>query len=270
MLGTACMTFHYGIVLSTEKCFPVPLTSGCSGTGKTLALRCALALYGAHNKHVYQHCTLQYYTSWCSESSIPFGIDDPSHSKELGELMLSVFNGTMTGNITARRAIDLSHLQSSLPTSLFKIKPQGTCMHHNTYVNENEFQWLLVRHSNFIWNAHFFITIYAGAQGSSRSYQFWRQHLHLPLDLELLDLQWFHQALYSLSTLRSYSYVWKNHHSVRYVSRCNLEDWIANTLALVILETAMHPHEQLCGWRTGTLCSFWRPSNDMLGWSLLH
>lgn len=103
MLGTACMTFHYGIVLSTEKCFPVPLASGCSGTGKTLALRCALALYGAHNKHVYQHCTLQYYTSWCSESSIPFGIDDPSHSKELGELMLSVFNGTMTGNITARK-----------------------------------------------------------------------------------------------------------------------------------------------------------------------
>lgn len=103
MLGTACMTFHYGIVLSTEKCFPVPLASGCSGTGKTLALRCALALYGAHNKHVYQHCTLQYYTSRCSESSIPFGINDPSHSKELGELMLSVFNGTMTGNITARK-----------------------------------------------------------------------------------------------------------------------------------------------------------------------
>jgi len=100
MLGTACMTFHYGIVLSTKKCFPVPLTSGCSGTRKTLALRCALALYGAHNKHVYQHCTLQYYTSRCSESSIPFGIDEPSHSKELGELMLSVFNGTMTGNIT--------------------------------------------------------------------------------------------------------------------------------------------------------------------------
>lgn len=43
---------------------------------------------------------------------------------------------------------------------------------------------------------------------------------------------------------------------MRYVSRCNLEDWIANTLALVILETAMHPHEQLCGWKTGTLCSF--------------
>lgn len=140
----------------------------------------------------------------------------------------------------------------------------------HTYVNVNEFQWLLVRHSNFIWNAHFFITIYAGAQGSSRSYQFWWQHLHLPLDLELIDLQWFHQALYSLSTSRSYSYVWKNHQSVKYVSRCNLEDWIANSLALVILETAMHPHEQLCGWKTGTLCSFWRPSNNMFGWSLLH
>lgn len=134
MLGTACMTFHYGIVLSTKKCFPVPLASGCSGTWKTLALRCALALYGAHNKHVYQHCTLQYYTSRCSGSSIPFGIDDPSHSKELGELMLSVFNGTMTGNISREEAIDLSHLQSSLPTSLCKIKPQGTCMHHNTHM----------------------------------------------------------------------------------------------------------------------------------------
>ena len=100
MLGAACMTFHYSDILSVKKCCPVPLAFGSSGTGKTLALRCALALFGAHNQHMYQHCTLQYYTSCCSESLIPFGIDDPSHSKELGELLLSVFNGTKTANIS--------------------------------------------------------------------------------------------------------------------------------------------------------------------------
>lgn len=100
LLGAACMTFHYSDILSMKRCCPVPLAFGPSGTGKTLALRSALALFGAHNQHMYQHCTLQYYTSRCSESPIPFGIDDPSHSKELGELLLSFFNGTMTANIS--------------------------------------------------------------------------------------------------------------------------------------------------------------------------
>jgi len=140
MLGTVCMTFHYGIVLSTKKCFPVPLTSGCSGTRKTLALRCALALYGTHNKHVYQHCTLQYYTSRCSESSIPFGIDDPSHLKELGELMLSVFNGTMTGNITRG-----SHRPQSSPViadnySLQELRPQTPCL--SVSISHTTFKYL--------------------------------------------------------------------------------------------------------------------------------
>ena len=100
MIGAACMAFHYNIILSTKKYCPVPLAFGPSGTGKTIAIRSALALFGAHIQHMYQHCTLQYYTSRCAECSVPFGIDDPSHSNELGELMLSVFNGTKRANIS--------------------------------------------------------------------------------------------------------------------------------------------------------------------------
>lgn len=100
MLGAACMSFHYGLIMSVKKCCPVPLAVGPSGTGKTIALRCALALFGAQNQHIYQQCTLQYYSNRCAEASIPFGIDDPSHSNELGELLLSVFNGTKRANVS--------------------------------------------------------------------------------------------------------------------------------------------------------------------------
>ena len=99
MIGTACMAFHYKVIMSIKQFCPVPLAFGASGTGKTLALRCSLALFGAHNQHIFQHCTLQYYSSRCAECSIPFGIDDPTHSNELGELLLSVSNGTKRATV---------------------------------------------------------------------------------------------------------------------------------------------------------------------------
>jgi hypothetical protein len=83
MLGAACMAFHYNLIVSIKKCCPVTLGFRPSGTGKTISLRCALALFGVHNQHMFQQCTLQYYASRCSECTIPFGIDDPSHSNEL-------------------------------------------------------------------------------------------------------------------------------------------------------------------------------------------
>ena len=139
MLGAACMSFHYSTILSIKKCCPVPLAFGPSGTGKTLALRCALALFGAHNQHVFQHCTLQYYTSRCSGCPIPFGIDDPAHSKELGELMLSVFNGTKTGNITRG-----SHKPQTSPiiAANFYLQDKAT-----RYVHSSSSQYILLQHN---------------------------------------------------------------------------------------------------------------------------
>ena len=99
MIGAACMAFHYKVIMSIKQFCPVPLAFGASGTGKTLALRCSLALFGAHNQHMFQHCTLKYYSSRCAECSIPFGIDDPTHSNELGELLLSVSNGTKRATV---------------------------------------------------------------------------------------------------------------------------------------------------------------------------
>ena len=100
MLGAACMAFHYTQIQATKKCCGVAIAFGPSGTGKTLSLRSALALFGAHNMHLFQHCTLQYFAARCAECSIPFGIDDPTHTKELGELLLSIFGSTKTANIS--------------------------------------------------------------------------------------------------------------------------------------------------------------------------
>ena len=96
VLRTACMAFHYGIVIATKKSCGVPLAFGPSGTGKTMSLRCGLSLFGAHNQHMFQQGTLQFFSNRCT---VPFGIDDPSHSNDLAELLLSVFNGTKRANI---------------------------------------------------------------------------------------------------------------------------------------------------------------------------
>lgn len=100
MMGAACMAFHYNNIIATKKSCGVPLAFGPSGTGKTLSLRCALALFGAQKQHMFQQGTLQFFSNRCSECTIPFGIDDPSHSNELAELLLSIFNGTKRANIT--------------------------------------------------------------------------------------------------------------------------------------------------------------------------
>lgn len=100
VMGAACMAFHYGLVIATKKSCGVPLAFGPSGTGKTMSLRCGLALFGAHNQHMFQQGTLQFFSNRCSECTVPFGIDDPSHSNELAELLLSVFNGTKRANIS--------------------------------------------------------------------------------------------------------------------------------------------------------------------------
>ena len=99
VLGAACMAFHYGIVIATKKSCGVPLAFGPSGTGKTMSLRCGLSLFGAHNQHMFQQGTLQFFSNRCSECTVSFGIDDPSHSNDLAELLLSVFNGTKRANI---------------------------------------------------------------------------------------------------------------------------------------------------------------------------
>ena len=92
VMGAACMAFHYGIIINTKKSCGVPLAFGPSGTGKTMSLRCALALFGTHNQHMFQQGTLQFFANRCSESTVPFGIDDPSHSNELAEQYLMVLN----------------------------------------------------------------------------------------------------------------------------------------------------------------------------------
>ena len=88
------MSFHYGLILSTKKCCGVPLAYSPSGTGKTMSLRCGLALFGAHNQHIFQQGILQFFANRCSEST---GIDDPSYTNDLAELLLSV---TKRANIT--------------------------------------------------------------------------------------------------------------------------------------------------------------------------
>ena len=92
-LGASCMLFHYGTILKENLCCPVPLLCGGVGTGKSLALRCALSLYGAHTQAFFARGTKEKYLLHLANSSIPIGIDDPQSNKSLGELIVEIYSG---------------------------------------------------------------------------------------------------------------------------------------------------------------------------------
>lgn len=68
VLGSCAMAMHYQTILQKFLFCPVPIAFGQSGTGKTTALRCGLALCGVHPSHFYSKASLEKYNDLCSTS----------------------------------------------------------------------------------------------------------------------------------------------------------------------------------------------------------
>ena len=66
---------------------------GDSGTGKTLSLACALALCGQEQTGALMK------TKATTDSTLPFSLDDPQKMEDIGDLLIGICNGKLTGNL---------------------------------------------------------------------------------------------------------------------------------------------------------------------------
>lgn len=98
-IASAILALHYQSIQRKLKSCPVPLVFGDSGTGKTTALLCGLALYGAQDTHFYSRVTKEKVLQICTLSSIPVGVDDPQSRSEISRLIIDLYNGARSGTI---------------------------------------------------------------------------------------------------------------------------------------------------------------------------
>ena len=101
LLGGSTMAFHYRKIIEIMKFCPQVMAVGPPSTGKTLSLQASLSLFGANNsKNLYNSCTRAYLLQRCAISTIPFAIDDPNIAGDIGDIIMSLYNGTLSANIT--------------------------------------------------------------------------------------------------------------------------------------------------------------------------
>lgn len=98
-LAAGALTLHYDSVKEVLNNFPVPVLYGEPGTGKTTALRCAMAAIGAPD-NIYSKVTAASVRASLSRSSIPIGIDDPSSKKDAEEVAVQLYNGEAVHTVT--------------------------------------------------------------------------------------------------------------------------------------------------------------------------
>jgi hypothetical protein len=99
VMGACAMAMHYHTILKKFLFCPVPIAFGNSGTGKTTALRCGLAMCGVYPTRFYSKASLEKYNDLCSDSHLPLGIDDPRSRAAISDLTMALFNGAKGGTL---------------------------------------------------------------------------------------------------------------------------------------------------------------------------
>lgn len=99
MTGTV-MALHYTTFIRTMKCCPITLGYGSSGTGKTTALHCGVALFGADDLRFYREATLATISHLCSTTNVPVGLDDLDSKGAFSKVIIDLYNGAKKGTVT--------------------------------------------------------------------------------------------------------------------------------------------------------------------------
>ena len=94
------MSFHYQYILDTFEGCPVVVAYGDLGTGKTTSLKAGLAVFGRCRRAIVRRTTAAYIRDRCSLSTVPFGIDDPSVPREVGKMLVDLYNGATSATCT--------------------------------------------------------------------------------------------------------------------------------------------------------------------------
>ena len=126
--GILCL--HYQTMLKKCKYYPIPLVFGNLGTGKTTALLCALALYGA--RPFYSKITKEKVIQICSNTGIPIGVDDPQSKSEISRLTIDLYEGFANSTIShgARKPYTTCMISANFTT----LEQQRYVLFHNTKV----------------------------------------------------------------------------------------------------------------------------------------
>ena len=106
VVSGAVMSFHYRTVIDKYGGCAVTVATGESGTGKSTAIKAALALFGCAHNGICSKGTNAGMLERSSRSTLPYGIDDPTKSRgsrsnqlDLGELCIDLYNGQKTINL---------------------------------------------------------------------------------------------------------------------------------------------------------------------------
>ena len=91
LLGSSVMAQHYSNVKSKFRFYPVPITFGHPGTGKTTAFKCCLAMMGLLPQRLWLSGTKQMFIQILCNGYMLLGIDDPNSQIAISELVMSLF-----------------------------------------------------------------------------------------------------------------------------------------------------------------------------------
>ena len=109
MMGAGIMAFHYQELIKLFRLCPQVMATGPVSTGKSVSIQAALSLFGADNaKNHYMRCSKAFCLQRSSISSLPFGIDDPSFPVDVGDVIVSFYNGTISTNVACGSLLPLT------------------------------------------------------------------------------------------------------------------------------------------------------------------
>ncbi|XP_078685089.1 uncharacterized protein LOC144922120 isoform X1 [Branchiostoma floridae x Branchiostoma belcheri] len=89
IVGAVAMSLHYDVIMTSKGKCPVVMATGPPAVGKTTALKAALATVGRTELEDFSEASA---LTEAATSSLPFGWDDPLDEKELGRVIMKVFN----------------------------------------------------------------------------------------------------------------------------------------------------------------------------------
>ena len=98
-IASTVMAMHYRRFIQNLSNCPIPIAFGGCGSGKTTALKCSLALLGAHTTRFFREISAPKIAEMCSVTDIPLGVDDPDSKSGLHKVIMDLFNGAKRGTV---------------------------------------------------------------------------------------------------------------------------------------------------------------------------
>ena len=128
-LTGAVMALHYQTFIQKLRSCPIMLAHGTSGTGKTIAIHCRLALLGVDEFRLYHKVSAAKALELCSVTSIPLGYDDPDTQHGFSSLLIDLYGGKKEGKM---KGGDVTPISTVIISSKIYQQKYVTCLSCST------------------------------------------------------------------------------------------------------------------------------------------